>query len=140
MVNWIRAASIIARIDPVATGYLTRDARGRLRLPAVRDQGTFGLQDILANQSNLLVEYVLHNLSDADFTFTGSAMLQAQELLAAFAPKFGYDPKERAEYNIKYRNPVLAYLSAKRLQIIYASAGFNAVANEIAKLKAMGII
>ena len=106
----------------------------------VRQQGTFALRDVLPNQSNLLVEYVLHNLSDADFTFTGSAMLQAQELLAAFAPKFGYDPKERAEYNIKYRNPVLAYLSAERLQIIYASAGFNAVANEIAKLKAMGII
>ena len=92
----------------------------------VRQQGTFALRDVLPNQSNLLVEYVLHNLSDADFTFTGSAMLQAQELLAAFAPKFGYDPKERAEYNIKYRNPVLAYLSAKRLQIIYASAGLNA--------------
>ena len=53
---------------------------------------------------------------------------------------FGYDPNQRASYNTKYRNPVLSYLSAERLQIIYANAGLDAVAAEIARLKEMGII
>lgn len=59
-------------------------------------------------------------------------------LLATLASKFGYDPNQRAAYNTKYRNPVLSYLSAERLQIIYANAGLDAVASEIAKLKRMG--
>jgi hypothetical protein len=33
VVNWLHAAAIIAQIDPVAQGYLTLDAQGRLRLP-----------------------------------------------------------------------------------------------------------
>ena len=65
---------------------------------------------------------------------------QAQLLLAALASRFGYDPNQQATYNTKYRNPVLSYLSAERLQIIYANAGLDAVAAEIAKLKTMGII
>jgi hypothetical protein len=140
VVNWIRTASIIARLDPVAAGYLTKDARGRLRLPVLRKQGTLDLQAALPNQSNLLVEYALHNLSDADAVFSAPAVVQAQQLLATLAPKFGYDPNQRAAYNTKYRNPVLSYLSAERLQIIYVNAGLDAVASEVAKLKAMGII
>jgi len=65
---------------------------------------------------------------------------QAQLLLAALASRFGYDPNQLAAYNTKYRNPVLSYLSAERLQIIYANAGLDAVAAEIAKLKTVGII
>ena len=140
VVNWIRAASVIARQDPVVAGYLTKDARGRLRLPVLRNQGSFDLQRSLPNQSNLLVEYALHNLSDADNVFAAPAVVQAQQLLAMLAPKFGYDPTERAAYNTKYRNPVLSYLSAERLQIIYTNAGLYAVASEMARLKAMGII
>jgi hypothetical protein len=136
VVNWIRAASIIARIDPVAGGYLTKDARGRLRLPVLRKQGTIDLQAGLPNQTNLLVEYVLHNLSDRDAAFTNPAVSQAQQL----APKFGYDPSQTAVYNTKYRNPVLTYLSAERLQIIYANSGLDGVAKEIANLRAMGLI
>lgn len=94
----------------------------------------------MPNQPNLLVEYELHNLSDADFNFSAPAVAQAQLLLATLAPKFGYDPNQRAVYNTKYRNPVLSYFSAERLQIIYANAGLDAVAAEIGRLKAMGII
>jgi hypothetical protein len=140
VMNWIRAAAMIARIDPVAAGYLIKDARGHLRLPVLRQQSTLDLQGLMPNQPNLLVEYELHNLSDADFTFTAPAVAQAQVLLAALASNFGYDPNQRAAYNTKYRNPVLSYLSAERLQIIYANAGLDAVASEIAKLKVMGII
>ncbi len=140
VVNWLRAAAIIARIDPIAAGYLIKDARDRLRLPVLRKQGTLNIQASLPNQGNLLVEYALHNLSDADAVFSTPAIVQAQQLLATLAPKFGYDSNQRAAYNTKYRNPVLSYFSAERLQIIYVNAGLDAVASEIAKLKAMGII
>ena len=140
VVNWIRAAAIIARIDPLAAEYLVKDARGHLRLPVLRQQGTLDLQGLMPNQPNLLVEYALHNLSDADFSFSAPAVGQAQLLLAVLAPRFGYDPNQRAVYNTKYRNPVLSYLGAERLQIIYANAGLDAVGAQIAKLKEMGII
>jgi hypothetical protein len=39
-----------------------------------------------------------------------------------------------------FRNPVLAHLSAERLQIIYASKGLEAVAAEIEKLKKAGLL
>src|SRR5215469_6708744 len=45
VVNWICAAAIIARIDPVTNGYLSKDALHRLRLPALGATGTFDLQD-----------------------------------------------------------------------------------------------
>jgi hypothetical protein len=35
VVNWLRAAAIIAGIDPVAKGYLRVDGASHLRLPAV---------------------------------------------------------------------------------------------------------
>jgi hypothetical protein len=35
VVNWLRSAAIIARKDPVAAGYVTKDERGRLLLPSV---------------------------------------------------------------------------------------------------------
>jgi len=139
VVNWIRAAAIIARVDPLAAGYLIKDAHGQLRLPVLRQQGTLDLQGLMPSQPNILVEYELHNLSDADFVFSAPAVGQAQLLLAALATRFGYDPDQRAAYNTKYRNPVLSYLSAERLQIIYANVGLDAVA-EIARLKGMGII
>jgi hypothetical protein len=72
VVNWIRAAAMIARVDPLAAGYLIKDGRGRLRLPVLRQQGTLDIQDLMPDQPNLLVEYELHNLSDADFNLYGS--------------------------------------------------------------------
>src|SRR5262249_9407128 len=71
VVNGLRAAAVLAQLDPVEKGYLTRDELGRLRLPAVRQLASVPLQKVLPNEPNLLVEYVLHNLSDADYTYTG---------------------------------------------------------------------
>jgi len=39
VVNWLRAAAILAQIDPVKTGYLTIDKQGNFRLPALRKLG-----------------------------------------------------------------------------------------------------
>ena len=140
VVNWIRTAAIIAQVDPVAAGYLVIDPQHRLRLPPLRRLADLPIQQSLPDEPNLLVEYVLHNLSDADHGFTGSALSEVQIVLKTVAGRFGYDPGETAIYNTRFRNPVLANLSAERLQIIYANAGLDGVVEEIAKLKALGLI
>jgi hypothetical protein len=140
VVNWLRAAAILAKVDPVTKGYLKRDELGQLRLAPMREMASFAMQSTLPDEPNLLVEYVLHNLSDADFTFTGPAATQAGALLKSLAPRFGHDPNDAAAFNTGFRNPVLAHLSAERLQIIYASKGLEAVAAEIEKLKRAGLL
>jgi hypothetical protein len=140
VVNWLRAAAIITGIDPVERGYLVRDALGRLRLAPVRNLGSINVLASLPNQSNLLYEYVLQNLSDADYTYTGPAVVQGELFLRTLAPKFGYDPADATRYNTEYRNPVLTHLSAERVHILYATGGIARVEAEVAKLKALGLV
>ncbi|MBY0613172.1 MAG: hypothetical protein K2P80_13400 [Beijerinckiaceae bacterium] len=140
VVNWLRAAAILADVDPVDKGYLTKDKLGRLRLADMRQTPSVAMQDILPNEPHLLVEYVLHNISDSDFTFTGPATAEAQVVLKVLASRFGFDPNDAAVYNTRFRNPVLAHLSAERVQIIYANKGLDGVAAEVDRLKKMGLI
>jgi len=56
------------------------------------------------------------------------------------APRFGYDENETANYNTKFRNPVLSQFSAERLQIIYSAQGIDGVAAEVEKLRQAGMI
>lgn len=137
VVNWIRAAGILAQIDPVAQGYLMMDSQGRMRLPALRSLGSV---DLLAGATslshvNVLAEYVLHNISDSDFSLTGPAVTEAAAVLAAVAAQYGATPSDLTNYNNKFRNPVLAYLSAERLLILYANGGTDAVIAEINKIR-----
>jgi hypothetical protein len=138
VVNWLRAAAILAQIDPVAKGYLTKDNHGNFRLPPVRKLGDFDL--VNAGQFNLLAEYVLHNLSDSDFTLTGPAVTNVQLLLATLAPEFGFDPSNTSLYNNGYRNPVLSFLTAERLLILYNNGGLDAVRKEVHGLRDRRII
>jgi len=140
VVNWLRTAAIMSGVDPVARGYLIQDATGRLRLAPVRRLGSVNILASLPNQSNLLYEYVMHNLSDADYTFTGPAVVQSELFLRIVAPKFGYDPADATRYNTEYRNPALSHLSAERIQILYAGGGIERVEAEIGKLKTAGLI
>ena len=140
VVNWLHAAAIITGIDPVERGYLMKDALGRLRLPPVRQLGSVNVLASLPNQSNLLYEYVLQNLSDADYTYTGPAVVQSELFLRTLAPKFGYDPADATRYNTGYRNPVLTHLSAERVFILYANGGLPRVEQEIGKLKSLGLV
>ena len=140
VVNWLHAAAIITGIDPVERGYLMKDALGRLRLPPVRQLGSVNVLASLPNQSNLLYEYVLQNLSDADYTYTGPAVVQSELFLRTLAPKFGYDPADATRYNTGYRNPVLTHLSAERVFILYANGGLPRVEQEISKLKSLGLV
>lgn len=139
-VNFIRTAAIMAGIDPVAKGYLMKDATGRLRIAPVRQLGATNILSSLPNQSNLLYEYVLHNLSDADYTFTGPAIVQSELFLRLVASKFAYDPADATRYNTAYRNPVLSHLGGERVQILYAHGGLDAVEREVSKLKSAGVI
>ncbi len=140
VVNWLRTAGIMTGIDPVARGYLVKDTTGRLRLAPVRNLGSINVQASLPNQPSLLYEYVLQNLSDADYTYTGTASVQGDLFLRVLAPKFGYDAADATRYNTGFRNPVLSHLSAERVHILYASGGIGRVEAEIGKLKAAGLV
>ncbi len=133
VVNWLNTAAIIAQIDPVAQGYLFRNSQNQLRLPPLRQLGKLDLTT--ANQTNLLAEYSLHNLSDADFVLSIPAVTISQTILSTVAPKFGYNSTDVSNYYNKFRNPVLSYLSAERLLIIYGNKGLDGVVNEINKLR-----
>ena len=138
VVNWLRAAAIIARIDPVKAGYLATDTTGRLRLPALGQLGDVNLN--AAGQTNVRVEYTLHNLSDADFTFSGPAVASVNVLLAQLAPEFGYDAADTTTFNTRLRNPALAHLSAERLLVLYGGRGLDAVRQELKRLRQLGVI
>lgn len=138
VVNWIRAAAIIAQQDPVARGYLVRDAKGNLRLPAFRSTGEFDLN--AAGQTNILAEYEIHNLSDADFTYSIPSVVAVQSLLAQVAPTFGFNPADVAHYNNSFRNVVLANFSAERLYAIYSARGLAGIQFEVQLLRDKGAL
>jgi hypothetical protein len=138
VVNWLRAGAIVAGIDPVAKGYLNKDASGNLRLPALRQLGD-DLDLIAAGQTNVLAEYTLHNLSDADFTYSGPAIDIDNVLLQELAPLFGHSATD-ADYFTNFRNPVLSFFTAERLSILYSEKGIDGVRAEVQKLRDQKII
>jgi len=140
VVNWIRAAAIIARIDPVAGGFLTRDSTGKLRLPALRSTGSFDLGTSSNVSPPFLPEFTIHNLSDSNYYLAARAAFDLGLLLTSLAPEFGIDPKDQASFNNRFRNPVLAYLTAERLIFIYAREGLAGVRGQIQRLRAAGLI
>jgi hypothetical protein len=138
VVNWLRAAAIIAQIDPVKKGYLIKDSANNYRLPALRMLGDVDL--LAAGQGNVLAEYTLHNLSDADFTFSGPAVAGVQVVLAKLAPSFGFDPTDITRYNTQFRNPVFSFFTAEHLYIVYSKLGEDGVRSEIQKLVDQGLL
>src|SRR5215471_6464684 len=135
VVNWLRAAAIIAQIDPVEKGYLTTDKHGRLRLPPVRKLSTLDLLNADPPQTNLIAEYTIHNLSDSDFILSTPAITTVQIILRELAPEFGFDANDAASYNNGFRNPVLSFLTAERLLMIYGNKGLQGVRNELRQLR-----
>jgi hypothetical protein len=138
VVNWLRTAAIMARVDPVARGYLVKDSAGHLRLPPTRT--TDGVDFLAANQGNLLAETTIHNLSDADYVFAGPALSAALTILAKLAPDYGYDPADLSKYNNAFRNPVLTFLSAERVLIRYNNDGRTGVRRDLDALKKAKVI
>jgi hypothetical protein len=138
VVNWLHAAALIAQIDPVANGYLHLDSAGHLRLPPLRQLAN-GVDLNAAGQTNVLAEYTLHNLSDADFTYSGPAVVQVNILLKSVAASLGVDSAS-PDYINKFRNPVLSFLTAERLLILYSEKGIAGVQAEVQKLRVSGVI
>jgi hypothetical protein len=95
--------------------------------------------DNTAGQTNALAEYTLHNLSDADFTYSGPAVDIDNVILAVLAPEFGYSTSD-ANYFIKFRNPVFSFFTAERLLILYSEKGIDGVRSEVKKLRDAGIV
>ncbi len=139
VVNWLRAAAIMAQVDPIAKGYLVADGSGHLRLPPLAALGA-GVNLPAAGQTNLLVEYQIHNLSDSDFVNSIPAVTQVQVLLQQIAPGFGYDPNDVARYNNFFRNVVLSYLSPERLMMVYDTNGLEDLVEEVSKLRRLHLI
>ena len=120
LVNWIRAAAIVARVDPVGKGYLVRDPGDQhLKLP-----------------TGMRLEYQMHHLSDADYVNAVPAVEAAEILLARLAPRFGYDPAQTRLYNTQFRNVVLSRLTAEQIELIVAQEGEQGVVAQIKKLQA----
>src|SRR5215469_2496887 len=138
VVNWLRAAAIMAQIDPVAKGYLYVDAHGNLRLPPLRQLGN-NVNLNAGGQTNVLAEYTLHNLSDADFTYSGPAVDSVLLLLQSIAPHFGFNSAD-PNYNNEFRNPVLSFFTGERLLMIYSEKGIGGLTAEVQKLRNAGII
>jgi hypothetical protein len=138
VVNWLRAAAILAQIDPVAKGYLVVD-NGQMRLPPLAALGS-GTDLVAAGQGNVLVEYQIHNLSDSDFINSIPAVTTVQVLLAEVAPQFGYSASDVSRFNNFFRNVVLSNLSPERLMIIYDKQGIGQFIAEISKLRRLHLI
>jgi hypothetical protein len=136
VVNWIRAAAIIARVDPVARGYLRLDASKKLRLAAVRHTGDIAADDA----ADMIAEDAIHNLSDANFTIALPAITEVNAALRALAPKFGYSADDLATFNNSFRNPVMSAITAERLFFILTNEGTPGVEREVRKLVASGIV
>jgi hypothetical protein len=95
--------------------------------------------DAASAQSNLLAEYALHNLSDADYTFSMPSVGTTEVILAKLAPEYGVDPAAY-DYNVRFRNPVLSYMSTERLMMLYVNGGLHAVNAELDKLAKRHVI
>jgi hypothetical protein len=136
VVNWLRAAAIIARVDPVARGYLARDASGRLRLPPL------GAKDavLTAGDGAWSAECLIHNMSDQNWTFAEPSVQAADAVLAQLAPRFGYDPQAVARYRQAYRNVALSQLGADRIQILNQRGGPERVADALHALRRLGLL
>ncbi len=116
VVNWIRAAAIIARVDPVAKGFLIKKD-GELKLPGMR------------------IEYQINNLSDADYVNSVPAVNLADGLLKGIAREFGYDPADVTRYNTEFRAVILARLGAERIEMVYGASAISGVEQEVRKLR-----
>ena len=63
-----------------------------------------------------------------------------ETILRELARSFGFNPKDIANYNNRFRNPVLSFLTAERLLILYSEKGLTEVRTELQELREQRII
>jgi hypothetical protein len=99
LVNYLRAAASVARVDPVAAGLLRPAADGGYDLAVLPPR---------------LEAYVNH-FADQDWLLTNDAVAAVVAALRGLAEGYGVDPnREAARFNL-FRNLVLSQLSEVRL-------------------------
>lgn len=107
LVNYLRAAAIVARMDPVAIGLLR-----------ATDDGGYAL----AQEPPWTVSYINH-FADHDWLLTNDALAATVAALRALAVDYGIDPDGTpARFNL-FRNLVLSQLSEVRLYAALAASG-----------------
>ena len=115
LINYVRAAAIIARVDPVKAGLL--QSWDNPMAPA-----GLGL-----TQTPPRIEAHINNLSDHDFIFSGDSAALAIQTLRNLAPQYGVDPESQpARFNL-FRNTVLSQLTDMRLYGVIQTSGVDAV-------------
>jgi hypothetical protein len=115
LINYIRAAAIIARVDPLQAGLLQ---------PSSDPNAPAGLG--LA-QVPPRVEGHINHLSDHDFVFSGDALAVVVQTLRSVAPQYGIDPQTQAARFNLFRNTILSQLSDMRLYGVLQTGGIDAV-------------
>ncbi|TWB15424.1 hypothetical protein FBZ89_11417 [Nitrospirillum amazonense] len=135
LVHWLRAAAIIARVDPVAAGYLAPAQAGDLTLPGMAPPGVTEIVGVPRWWSACLI----HAQSDHNWVYAEPAVEDADALLRQLAPRFGVDASDAARYTWGYRHAVLSRLGAARVQSLAAQGGLDALAQALTQLRAQGV-
>jgi hypothetical protein len=117
VLNWIRAAAIIARTPPDVVARL----EARVRAEPSR-------------------ACLIDNAADANWVYAEAAVHSADRALREEAAHFGYDPDDAARYRTAYRNPVLRELGADRLQALSQTRGEEGVRRALECLRRKGIM
>ncbi len=128
LVNWLRTAAIIARVDPVRRGYLMTNAQGRLALPLAQGAEVWRAECLINFQS------------DQNYVFAEAAAAVADRVLAQLAGRFGYDATDGPRYRNRYRNVVLSELGADHIQLQMQHGGMAAVTADLRRLHKAGVI
>jgi hypothetical protein len=119
LINYIRAAAIIARVDPVQAGLLQPWAD-----PSAPDG--LGLAQVPPR-----IEPHINHLSDHDFVFTGDSLTTVLDTLRSLAPDYDIDPPtQTARFNL-FRNTVLSQMTDMRLYGYLQTGGADAVKAQI---------
>lgn len=116
VVGWLKAAAIIAHIDPVASGYLQQSADGKLT-------------------AKTGAECHVNFLSDQNWSSEGPALKKARMVLETLAGEFGY-AKADADRYAAFENTALAFYGADAI----ALQPVPAVKTLLAKLQKAGRI
>jgi hypothetical protein len=109
LVNYIRAAAIIARVDPVVTGLLRRTDAGELALAQVPPRA----------------EGQINHLSDHDFIFSGDSASLLISSLQQLAPRYGIaSSADPPRFNL-FRNLVLSQAPDMLLYGVLQTGGLD---------------
>jgi len=120
--NWLRAAAIVAQIDPVKAGYLTADKK-------INWQGPGPWRECL-----------IHTASDANWLHAETVVTASDALLERLAAAFGYDPTDKSRYLNAYRHVVMAWVGPDRLYALASTGGDAAVMAALTDLRKNGLI